>query len=70
MKMCMIWNFFKQFQLVVIMPVNCWPVLQNLYVSSTFEGEDNSSEQSCAGNKDDAFPDVRILPSKPNQPKF
>eukprot|EP00731_Ephydatia_muelleri_P012082 Em0006g976a len=37
---------------------------------STFGGEDKSIEQSSAGNKDDAVPDVRILPSKPNQPKL
>ena len=37
---------------------------------STFGGEDKSNEQSSAGNKDDAVPDVRILPSKPNQPKL
>ena len=39
-------------------------------VSVPFEGEDNSNEQSSAGNKDDVVPDVRILPSKPNQPKI
>eukprot|EP00731_Ephydatia_muelleri_P014314 Em0008g34a len=37
---------------------------------STFGGEGKSNEQSSAGNKDDAIPDVRILPSKPNQPKL
>ena len=37
---------------------------------STFGGKDKSNEQSSAGNKDDAVPDVRILPSKPNQPKL
>ena len=35
-----------------------------------FGGEDKSNEQSSAGNKDYAVPDVRILPSKPNQPKL
>ena len=36
--------------------------------SEEFESEDNSNEQSSAGNED--VLDVRILPSKPNQPKI
>ena len=35
--MRMIWNLFNEVQLVMILPVNCWPVLRNLDVSVLLE---------------------------------
>ena len=37
MKMRMIWNLFNEVQLVMILPVNYWPVLRNLDVSVLLE---------------------------------